>query len=123
MPSNSAGKANLTNTTDAVQDVADVKVNALSGLDADTLMKFGACKGWNMCAGNGIKMLTCSKLKSFNDWNAVFFILSSFLVGPLWLWIYYLITVRLHENAVAGTGALARPTTCSTALFLPALYA
>ena len=79
----------------------NVEVNELCGLDADTLVKFGACKGWNMCQGKGIKMLTCAKLKAFNDWNAFFFFVSCFLVAAVWMWIYYIITVRLHEMAQA----------------------
>jgi hypothetical protein len=103
------------------------EVHELSGLDPDTLMKFGACQGWNMCGGLrqtpdngfvGIKMLTCSQLKGFNDWNAVFFFFSAFLIPPLWMWIYYVITIRLQEHMLAATKAPVDALDCS----LPACY-
>ena len=103
------------------------EVHELSGLDPDTLMKFGACQGWNMCGGLrqtpdngfvGIKMLTCSQLKGFNDWNAFFFFFSAFLIPPLWMWIYYVITIRLQEHMLAATKAPVDALDCS----LPACY-
>ena len=103
------------------------EVHELSGLDPDTLMKFGACQGWNMCGGLrqtpdngsvGIKMLTCSQLKGLNDWNAVFFLFSAFLIPPLWMWIYYVITIRLQEHMLAATKAPVDVLDCS----LPACY-
>ena len=107
----------------AVQQVQNASaprdVHPLSGLDTSTLIKFGGCQGWNMCGGKGIKMLTCSKLKGFNDWNAVFFFFSSFLIPPLWLWIYYVITIRLQEHMAAATNAPVDALDCS----LPACYA
>ena len=77
----------------------------LSGLDPATLMKLGSCQGWNMCGSEGIKMLSCSELKGFNDWNAIFFFFSSIIIPMVWFWIYYTITVRLQEEEnVAKTG-------------------
>jgi len=55
-----------------------------------------------MCDKYGIKMLHCSELKSLNDWNAIWFFFTSILIWPTWLWIYYVVTVRLQENAVAA---------------------
>ena len=98
---------------------ASREVHPLSGLDTATLIKFGGCQGWNMCGGMGIKMLTCSKLKGFNDWNAVFFFFSSFLIPSLWMWIYYVITIRLQEHMAATTSAPVDALDCS----LPACYA
>jgi hypothetical protein len=91
------------------------RLHALSGLDPDTLIKLGGCRAWNMCSGKGIKWLTCGGLKGFNDWNAVFFFLSSFLIAPLWLWIYYVITVRLQENAAAASTGTTTVLDCSAA--------
>eukprot|EP00277_Geminigera_cryophila_P013547 CAMPEP_0179446800 /NCGR_PEP_ID=MMETSP0799-20121207/30355_1 /TAXON_ID=46947 /ORGANISM="Geminigera cryophila, Strain CCMP2564" /LENGTH=177 /DNA_ID=CAMNT_0021236423 /DNA_START=17 /DNA_END=547 /DNA_ORIENTATION=- len=48
--------------------------------------KLGVCKGWNMCHGSGIKMLSCKRLKGFNEWNAFFFFFSAFTLPPLYLW-------------------------------------
>ncbi len=36
-----------------------------------------------------------------NEWNAVFFFLSSFILPALYMWVYYVISVRLHEFHVA----------------------
>ena len=50
-------------------------------------------------------MLSCSELKGFNDWNAIFFFFSSIIIPMVWFWIYYTITVRLQEEEnVAKTG-------------------
>jgi len=63
-------------------------------------------------------MLTCSQLKGLNDWNAVFFLFSAFLIPPLWMWIYYVITIRLQEHMLAATKAPVDVLDCS----LPACY-
>ena len=66
-----------------------------------------------MCGAQGIKMLGCSTLKGFNDWNSVFFFLSSLLIPALWSWIYYTVSIRLQENAEAiNTGCSFEPIDC-----------
>lgn len=92
-------------TTVPTKDVTGKPAHPLSGLDAETLIKFGGCQAWNMCGEKGIKMLTCSQLKALNDWNAVFFFLTSFTIPLVWLWVYYVISVRLAENAAAQEGS------------------
>ena len=87
--------------------------NPLSGLDVDDVLKLGGCQAWNMCGAQGIKMLDCSTLKGFNDWNSVFFFLSSLLIPALWSWIYYTVSIRLQENAEAmNTGCSFEPIDC-----------
>jgi len=105
-------------TTAPTKTVTGNPAHPLSGLDAETLMKFGGCQAWNMCGEKGIKMLTCSQLKALNDWNAVFFFLTSVTIPLVWLWIYYVISVRLAENAAVQDGFF-EVLDCS----LPACYA
>ena len=97
------------------------------------------CRGWNMCIdytteipavlsdGNtpttvdarttGVKMgMSCARMISVNEWNAVFFFFSSFLLPPLYYWVYSILSVRLQEHNVASqTGNLGTPCLVSLA--------
>jgi len=48
-----------------------------------------------------------SVAQGFNEWNAFFFFFSAFTLPPLYLWVYYVISVRLREYIHASqTGTL-----------------
>ena len=97
------------------------------------------CRGWNMCIDyttdipallsdgktpttvdartTGVKMgLSCAQMISVNEWNAVFFFFSSFLLPPLYYWVYSILSVRLQEHNIASqTGNLGTPCLVSLA--------